>query len=209
MISLKFTKKQLLQNSLLIGAVALILLSIVWFVWQNWFKPSVVTAEVTKGEVTLVRRFDKIKLDSSNSQNIFSGDVLQIDEGSELLLVFSNGQNVRLGGQKELVLSSSSKFGRDQLFVFQDQLSGKNFSYSIKFGLDKASAASVATSSNIQNVLGVIDQKPLDSAKYELFNKIHQCLNDKALKNGAEFEYSKDLKSCLAQYQLSSLEDLK
>gem|GEM_PF-4409086 len=205
---MKFTQKQLLQNSLIIGAVALLVLSIIWFIWQNWFKPSVVTAEVTKGNITLVRRFDKINLDRNSSQSIYSGDRLQIDETSELLLVFSNGQNVRLAGQKELLLTTSSKFGKDQLFVFQDQQSGKNFSYSIKFGLDRASAATVATTNN-QNVLGVIEQKPNDSTKFELLNRVYQCLNDKALKSGSEFDYSNDLKNCLAQNQLSSLEDLK
>ena len=209
MFSLKFISKQLLKNSIVTVATSLIILSAIWFVWQNWFKPSIVTAGLTKGSATLVRRFDKIKLDSNSSQNVFSGDLLQIDDNSELFLVFSNGENVVLEGKKDLILSSSSKFGRDQLFVFQDRLSGKNFSYSIKFGLDKVSAATVATNDDVQNVLGVYDQKPSDSIKYELFNNVYQCLWNKSSQLNTEFEYTKELKNCLAQNQLTSLDDLK
>lgn len=206
----KLVPGKLFKKFVLIGATSLILVSWGLFIWQYVFQPSVVNVELVKGEVSLIRRFDTIRLDSNNSTKIYSGDVLKIPENSAILLVFSNGQNVLLDGQKELVLNSSSKFGNDQLYVFQDQISGRNFNYSIKFGLDKASAAVVASKNELSpNVLGVYDKKLSASEKYALFNKIQSCLVQKESLLQKNFNYNTELKTCLMENNLGSLDELK
>lgn len=210
MESIKFVPQKFIKKTILIGATSLILLSCGLFLWGYIFAPSIVNVELIKGEVSLVRRFDTIKLDSNNSTKIYSGDLLKIPENSTILLVFSNGQNVILDGQKELRLNSSSKFGNDQLFVFQDQLSGRNFNYSIKFGLDKSSAVVVASNDDaIPNVLGIFDRKLTSQEKFTLFTKIQSCLSQKEVILQANFNYNTELKACLQENNLVSLDELK
>jgi hypothetical protein len=198
------------KNTVLISAIGLLGISSIWFVYHNWFKPSPVSVELANGDVSLIRKFDKINLNQQFPENIYAGDSIEIGENSTAVLVFNNGQNVSINGKKQLLMTSSNKFGSDQLFVFQDTITGKIFSYSIKFGLDKSSAAVVAANDDMTpNVLGAFDQKVDDSSKYEQFSTIFNCVSDKKTQLLEQFKYSVELKNCLLQNQLNSVEDLK
>ncbi len=155
---------------------------------------------------------------SQDESHLFKkNDTLSTEDNSIALVIFNNGKIQTFSGSINLVFEDAVKEDNAIKYSFQNKASGEKLFYTQNYGLTESTATVLGFLSNsnnnnsknkIGNVLGASETSALsDSEKQEKFNKLHQCLD--LSKDKQDFNYSKQLSTCLTELGLKNLNQLK